>query len=211
MKRTNEVFPDPVLSGYDESNSLSNRMATTGTEFSNTAYSLDTNIRGFNGTLRYWATASTSQDEHDEAMYFEDTAQWADKDPELNGFGDDDSYNPGMKVSTEVYDLEVDYKQTNDTKHQVSPKSTSLVETFNPHHNKTQKPRRSGVKNEDVFDPFASDDDVNGEELGHLFSPTQDPFMTEESFSPLDWGTPSKGLKAFFSADSPEFQVGFEI
>ena len=74
---------------------------------------------------------------------------------------------------------------------------TPKVEKKDSGQSREQKEKKSSSKKEkqEVFDPFQDDDEDADDGLkldipNNLFSPNPDPFMTEESFSPLDWSSP---------------------
>jgi hypothetical protein len=163
--------------------------------------------------LRFWAKETASEDEHDEALKFAGEDEWLHKDPDLDPFADDDSAEQENKGPEKLIRFsDPDVTQTKKLKEPQHSKSSSRG-------GQGLSPKKPVKKKEDntVFDPFA-DDDEDGLILDNpddFFSPgAADPFMSAESFSPLNWGTPrsQQDIQDFnYSEMSPDFQVGFEI
>jgi hypothetical protein len=196
----------------------------------------DTNRVSESQISRFWSSGTASQEEQDEAANFDETDQWLDKDPDLDGFRDDASLSPETKDKARVdgppeanalcVDPLAGWHSSSPTK---SPKRG--VEGYIPSEPVTpnarawdtqdqfatsnfsqevkgKKSKRSGSKKKkDTFDPFGDTDDLKISDSDNLFSPTPDPFMTEESFSPPDWTTP----RGRINHDSPDWQQGVEI
>jgi hypothetical protein len=167
--------------------------------------------------LRFWAKETASEDEHNEALSFTGEDEWGDKDPDLmDPFADDDSDEQENKGPE---------KMTTRFSNPSAPDAMQTEMFKEPQHSKAssrggqgrsfKKPRKK-KEEKVVFDPFADDDEdvLILDNPDDFFSPgSADPFMTAESFSPLNWGTPrSQDISDFNRADiSPEFQAGFEI
>ena len=140
--------------------------------------------------------AATSQEERDEAISFDETDRWLDCDPEV---ADD------VSASSEQ---ESAYRTTKETpKAEPEPRPILIKkprEAFiSPEKQKQRAKAMSGSTKkapkqptkQDVFDPFGTDAEDEGgltvEISEDIFSSNPDPFMTAESFSPLDWsGSP---------------------
>jgi hypothetical protein len=210
-----------------------------------------------------WAVSSASQEEQDEAIHFDDTDAWLDRDPEIHGgaAGDDASVSSSAR-NTEPSESESkvtacfgssipiladnnDDDNGDDDAHPWGPPEadqnmiqhqtqesqqlkpdptrnnpkvagfdtnipavddtgmwTPIVDKKDNGQSREQKEKKTSSKKEkqDVFDPFQDDDEDADDGLkidipNNLFSPNPDPFMTEESFSPLDWSSP-RGITA---------------
>lgn len=165
---------------------------------------------------RELAPTTIPQEDQAEAAAFADTDQWMDKDPDFDGFVDDDSLSQhGMPVGD--YDHKnVETKAAPDN-FPVQTDSSQVAgfdkdeKAFSWHEKEVAGKKSAGKKRskKEVFDPFAEDDELKVENPESFFSPTQDAFMTEESFSPLDWGTP-RAIR--YEHGSPQGSAGgFEI
>ena len=174
------------------------------------------NKAGSSQILNFWSSGAASEEEQNEAISFNETHQWLDRDPDLDGFRDDISVSSDHDVDG-LRGLDQFSPQIgNGEVAPVTPSSRawSSQNKFNTprssRENERKKSRGSCVKaKEDVFDPFGDNDELKIENCDDLFSPLPDPFMTEESFSPPDWNTP-RGQINYYDSQSPDFH-GVEI
>jgi hypothetical protein len=196
----------------------------------------DKNKVGAAQILRFWTSGAASQEEQDEAIHFNETDQWLDRDPDLNGFRDDVSLtsDPKDKLQNEINEVD---KVNQDRKPMPISSAARGVAGFSTNEPATpnssawaaqkrfassgsakgsaretikHRSKRSGSKKKkEVFDPFGDTEGLKISNSDDLFSPLRDPFMTEESFSPPDWTTP-RGNMSYYSSQSPDWQ-GMEI
>jgi hypothetical protein len=154
--------------------------------------------------------ASTSKEERDEAISFDQTDQWLDADPDVDESAVADEGSSSSEQENN------DINRVKETPHP-DPEARPILIIKKPRQSfrtpEVQKQRSkamnrsSGTKmnideakqqqvppKQDVFDPFGIDAEETGgltvEISEDLFSSNPDPFMTEESFSPLEWSTP---------------------
>lgn len=139
----------------------------------------------------FWSSASASQDEH-QAIDFKETDQWLDRDPGMAISAEDASVSSEpTDVVTSSPPRKPDIPKAEDAA--LAAFDSSLIpqsNTWTPSDNLKVKSRPASDSN-NVFDPFSPEnDDLKVDLPAELFSPNPDPFMTEESFSPLEWSTP---------------------
>jgi len=145
-----------------------------------------------------WAT--TSQEERDEAISFDDTDRWLDCDPDVPA---DDVSDSSEHETAKIF------AQT-ETRNPDPPEPRPIVirkprEAYvTPEKQRQRAKAMSSNKKEepmekpkqDVFDPFGTDAEEEGGltvEISDDLFDNPDPFMTAESFSPLEWsGSPQK-------------------
>lgn len=145
----------------------------------------------------FWASTSASREEHQEAMNFTETDRWLDRDPDI-----DDTIADDISISSEANEKNplttpkkwfVPQSQEPTAAGFDSNASVTMIQestTWTPVDNLDVK-SRSAKETQDVFDPFGPEnDELKVDVAAELFSPNPDPFMTEESFSPLEWSTP---------------------
>jgi hypothetical protein len=192
----------------------------------------DKNKVGAAQILKFWASGAASQEEQDEAIHFNETDQWLDRDPDLNGFRDDVSLtsDPKDKLQNDSYEVDKVNQYPKpmpissaargvagfSTNGPATPNSSAWVaqngfaSSGSAKETIKHRSRRSGSKKKkDVFDPFGDTEGLKISNSDDLFSPLPDPFMTEESFSPPDWTTPHGNI-SYYSSQSPDWQ-GAEI
>lgn len=136
-----------------------------------------------------WAVSSASQEEHQEAISFNETDQWLNRDPDFGAFGDNENASVSSTGAMEIKSKEETPEQS--TAPTTPDAKISAVDNQHPAFSSTPA---AAETRQDVFDPFWSDDgdeEVNNENSHDLFSPDQDPFSMAagESFSPVDWST----------------------
>jgi hypothetical protein len=169
--------------------------------------------------LDVWAVSSVSEDDLDDDIQFDGTEEWLARDPDINDDAIDDSsilsepnqyseesskpsFRPTGKVfqKAETTTFPNSQSRENDAR-ATNRKDVGIPVLNNP--NTWTGPKQAADKNTHhkknassatriPFDPFHDEADDGTKEYipPQLFSPTRDPFMTEESFSPLDWSSP---------------------
>jgi len=165
-----------------------------------------------------WAT--TSQEERNEAISFDETDRWLDCDPEsvvaddISVSSELETGNVPVQSETQKPDLEprpVVIKKPREA--YVTPeKQRQRARAMTGSSKKEAKP--SPKPKQDVFDPFGDDAEEGGltvEISDDLFSSNPDPFMTAESFSPLEWsGSPRESnTKPSNSNPHPAQHIGY--
>jgi len=154
--------------------------------------------------------ASTSKEERDEAISFDQTDQWLDADPDVDesavadeGSSSSEQENNDINRVKETPKPEPEPRpilikkprQSFRTPEVQKQRSKAMNRSSSTNMNIDQAKQQQVPPKQDVFDPFGIDAE---EETGgltveiseDLFSSNPDPFMTEESFSPLEWSTP---------------------
>ena len=134
-----------------------------------------------------WASASTSREERDEAISFDETDKWLDYDPDIATEEPSESSN-----GEEPEPRPILIKKPREAL--VSPQKQMQRAKAMGGGSMKQQPKPQPPK-QAVFDPFGPDAE---EERGltvdvtdDLFASNSDPFMSQESFSPVEWsGSP---------------------
>lgn len=146
--------------------------------------------------------ASTSNEERDEAIKFDETNQWLDRDPDIeDSIVADDISDSSDHDQENVHANRVEETPKPDPEPRpiLIKKPPQSLRTLQKQQakaliNNARKAKQQQPKpKQDVFDPFGIDaEETNGltVETDDLFSSNPDPFMTNESFSPLEWSTP---------------------
>ena len=188
--------------------------------------------------LKFWASGAASEEEQEEAEHFQDTEEWADRDPEIDGFRDNSpppSPNPESHPSYDSRELSAvkgwrqastpstaalggalkgsPTESTQATPISKDPTSRSTLRISGSNDRSDAKSRKSRSKRpKEVFDPFGGADDLRITDSSDLFSPLPDPFMTEESFSPPVWDSPrGRDTVQHHDDSSPEWDSQAEI
>jgi len=164
--------------------------------------SLQTKKSVDNQVFDVWASTVASQEERHEAISFDQTDQWLDRDPDIDDSlaGEDASIGSEQGKGNQ-YNVESTAKKDPEPRPIIIKKPP---QSFRTPEMQKQRSRATGStkkakkpEKQEVFDPFGIDaEESNGltvEISDDLFSPNPDPFMTEESFSPLEWSTKSGG------------------
>jgi hypothetical protein len=142
-----------------------------------------------------WAVSSVSEDEQDEDIQFNDADDWLNRDPEVaEEMGEDNS------ISTEQDNISEGKFASNESPSKVSSSGFDVAIPILAHpHSWTQKDKKGKESKQKLqetpihkvaFNPFDDDVEAAAAHTEALFSPSPDPFTTEESFSPLDWSSP---------------------
>jgi hypothetical protein len=144
--------------------------------------------------------ACTSNEERDEAIKFDETDQWLDRDPDIeDSVIVDDVSESSEQENAHGNCVEETPKPDPEPRPIFIKKPPQSLRTLQKQHakaliNNAKKAKQQQPKQE-VFDPFGIDaeetDGLTVEISDDLFSSNPDPFMTAESFSPLEWSTPS--------------------
>ena len=188
--------------------------------------------------LKFWASGTASEEEQEEAQHFQDTEEWADRDPDIDSFRETSpppSPEPEsrpvigeMPPSNDSHDLRTmkGWRQApsglagatmaspaasahiTPTSRELSARSTLHVSGSN---DRSDARSKKSKRSKDVFDPFGGADDLKITDSSDLFSPLPDPFMTEESFSPPVWDTPRSRDTSEDDDSSPEWSSQVEI
>ncbi|KAL3925512.1 MAG: hypothetical protein SGILL_000354 [Bacillariaceae sp.] len=148
-----------------------------------------------------WKVSSVSDDEQDEDIQFDDTDDWMNRDPEVcveEDIGEDNSISTEQdSVPQERFELPSKPPKAKESSGLEAP----IPVLNNPNSwipkdkkGKTNSTKRKPEDAKVAFNPF--DDDTEEANRGEndndaLFSPNPDPFATEESFSPVNWSSPS--------------------
>jgi hypothetical protein len=148
--------------------------------------------------MNFWASSPVSQEVQQEAINFKETDRWLDQDPD---FADNASLssdlnqeNPPATTQKLLSGHAQDPAGSGFDAHVSSVIQES--NTWTPADNLDMTSRPAKDKH-DVFDPFSPEiDELKVEVSSELFSPNPDPFMTEESFSPVEWSTPRGATNA---------------
>jgi hypothetical protein len=164
--------------------------------------------------LDVWAVSSVSEDDLDDDIQFDETDKWLTRDQDIN----DDAVDDSSILSEPKQHRESSLKPTSLSSSKIAQKTFTTFDNLhdsgvmeredvgipvldNPNTwnvtklttgNKMDNKKNSCSDGLVPFDPFhdEADDGKKVEKRAELFSPCRDPFMTEESFSPLDWSSP---------------------
>jgi len=146
-----------------------------------------------NQVFDIWATSSASNDERDEAINFDQTDEWLDRDPDIEDASVASDADPTEKGMVEPIPPEPIQPEPRPVIIKKPPQSLRSLEKEMQRAKATnvaRKPKKPPPQQE-VFDPFGIDgeeaDGLTIETSGDLFSQNPDPFTAEESFSPLNW------------------------
>ena len=163
--------------------------------------------------------ASTSNEERDEAIKFDETDQWLDRDPDIadsivaDGMSDSSNHDQENIHGNRVEETPKADREPRPIFIKKPPQSLRTLQKQQAKTliNNAKKAKQQQPKpKQDVFDPFGIDaEETNGlsVETDDLFSSNPDPFMTNESFSPLEWSTPG-GSNANTNKDNAQ-HIGY--
>ncbi len=133
-----------------------------------------------------WASASTSQEEREEAISFDETDKWLDYDPDV---ADEASASSNAEEPEPRPILIKKPREALVSPQKQMQRAKAMGGGSRKQQQKPQPPKQ------DVFDPFGPDAEEEGgltvETSNDLFASNSDPFMSQESFSPVEWsGSP---------------------
>eukprot|EP00536_Pseudo-nitzschia_multiseries_P002753 jgi/Psemu1/283939/fgenesh1_pg.38_\ len=173
-----------------------------------------------NQVIDIWATNSASNDERDEAINFDQTDEWLNRDPDIEGSlpaddasvaSDTDNINPVSEKGTP--------KSKSEPRPVIIKKPPQSLRTLEKEKQRTKASsiitrKAKAQAKQEVFDPFGIDaEEAEGltvEISDDLFSQNPDPFTSEDSFSPLEWSNANNGKKSFVdSTPQPQPQIGY--
>lgn len=144
-----------------------------------------------------WTQATKSREEQNESTTFDEEEEWLHRDPEIqNGASTSpdlkEKQSGGTKSSLSTWLTESNQSALDGAS---SPNSGAWVEQGVFEHTPSRNEKSSQLEVEGTnasFDPFQDFDGLHISNSQEIFASTPDPFMADESFSPIHW---DKGIE----------------
>ena len=151
-----------------------------------------------------WASTIASNVEHNEVIKFDQIDHWMDNNPDIGNNPQDEDLASSSDLIKATSKNETPQKTNAIAAHTESNASDNYRildggEDLKKSFHIPEKQR--------VFDPFGIDceDALKAENPNDLFSANPDPFITDDSFSPLEWPTPSGSNNIFPNGHHTDF------